>query len=513
MSDECYILTGNNPKDLFKIEKSLQNEDIKTFGESNISWKKSQKTLSFFENVSNKNKIKPYFIGTSYINHINYINNIFDCNVKKIFVHSDFEKFFDDISSDFGYKDNPFLNENNDVFPNYSFKKSFSYKDYFKKYYLEIQDKLDVFYFDQHIIREDFYSKSKVNDHIKNFLDLSPVFYMRLKKHRDSNYNVKKLLNKNQSKNEKNNNTFDILFTSFVRPQEFRMFQRQTHEFLNSLTYLNKKTNSQNIKIKWRVHFDLSDFYIDWESSSIEKDFLYSSFYELKGKVDKYLDVDFTCFNDNIHGCNDLRRNVIKTYSNDCDAFVWLDPDVIFSKNILKEINDHLSYIIQNNNYFAINPELLYSESKYLDPIVSNKSLNIDRENFQDMEIVNNKSVYLERIKNLPISGSFSIISSSFLSLTGIPKELGHYGNDDKYISQCFKIFNEKSNEDISLYKLKNLIVTQIRERVKNEKSFSIYFETKKNEDTNKHKLHKKTQDCIDKLTNNFEKKVLNNEL
>lgn len=511
---KCYIVTGHNPKFLYKIGLALLEKDFKTTFDFKVSWDKDSSTLDFLNGLaedtnSSEQNSNFYLVGTSYSNHLDYLDQKLDCELKKIFIHSDFSSFCEDVLADFEYDDNPFLSEsifNN--YPTYGFNYNYSFKDYFKKYYLDVQENLD----DEgtHFLVEDFLSKKKVNIDVTNSLGLDRNFYFILEKFLDFDFNLKTFVEKNRDNFvgvDSSEKLHDALMVTFVRPSEFHFFQRQVYEVLNALRYYESK-EGRDVNFEWRVHLDLSDFYVDWESSELTKSYLYSAFYELKGELNEYINTEFSCFDETIHGCNDLRRNSIEKYSHSFESFVWLDPDVLFPKTVFYQISKFLPDISKNNALYGLIPEFLYSESKYLEPLVADHSFDVDRASFQDLDRVNQNNVSIERINNLPVCGSFSIISTQFLELTGIPEELGYYGNDDRYVNECFRIFNNCSNdkEHVLLYKLKNLIVTQIKEKVKKDNPFSSYLSFVDRE--SKHEMHNLTQGYLDKLFQEFKSKM-----
>lgn len=513
---KCYILTGHDPKFLYKTGRVLKERDFKVFFGFNISWKKTSEAVGLLKRVSSyleNNSETTYLVGSSFSNHVDYLDHTLDLSLEKVCVHTDFKSFFESVKKDFSYGENPFLDNTYKCFPNYDFDPEFSPRDYFRKYYLEVQKNLDVIN-GKHFLQEDFKNRNKVNTVIKNSLGLKGDIFSELGSFLEEDFNSFEFIRENVKNKRLSSSSGEektVLINSFIRPSEFRMFQRQVYELIQSLVFYKNKSSSRNIDLTWRVHMDLSDFYVDWDNSEMRRDYLYSSFYELKGELSSYIDLKFSCFEEDIHGCNDLRRDSVEEYVDSFDSFIWLDPDVVFSRKVLYQLNNFLPLVDDNFGYYGVSPEFLYSESSYLEPLVSDKSLDSKRPSFQDIELVNNNEVSLTKVDRLPICGSFSIISTSFLDIAGIPEELGHYGNDDKYISECFQIFNNYTDgeEHVALYKLNNLIVTQIREKVKEDSSFITYFEYKDDSLRNKHERHTNTQNYLDVLYENFRKRLL----
>lgn len=504
---DCKIITGFPFSKFEKIKNAVSvesGEESLVIGDSNLEWNKTkenyQKLDELKDNIEKKDSSTVYLIGFLFARHITYFEDVEEFDLEVSVIHTSPKKVISEFKNRF---DNlPFFEENK-KFPTFERKFDYSPNDYVQRFYYEFEEllvELEGFHFDIKELENEDFVESLCYNNLFEFEEDNEFYSLLEENYENSDFtsNVK-----SEAKLDKNKEV-KLFIAVFLLPEELELFKKQSQRLLYSLDRFNEE-----IDFHLRAHLDLSDFYVKWEDSKLDKEVLYSSFNDLKAEYDNYLEAQFTCFEGDIHGCNDIRRRVIRNNSDQVDCFSWLDPDTVFPYDTVKTLEDILPRINQKYNFYGITPEIFRPETGYLQPLKTDQSFKYEKPTFSNINRLNNEKRHIKRVEeSYRVNGAFSVISSDFLRFTGIPSELGHYGNDDIYINECMNIFNtRRKNSKVGLFKVKNLVMFQDENWKKTRSTHNFVFR-KQNEETSKKDNHRRTQSVLDNLLNQFKAKL-----
>ena len=272
-------------------------------------------------------------------------------------------------------------------------------------------------------------------------------------------------------------------FVIYLQPWEIDDFERQVNQLILSSYYISKENKNGII---FDITLNISSNFIDWEKSSIPKDFIKEKFIYSVTKLSKFYktEIDFN-ENDLINGAADKRRNCIDKIQ---DVFIWLDYDIFFSNKTLYYMIESINNI--TDNYFVLTPQIIKYWDNSWDIITNQLFLNekFNHRDYFDMFSLDNtiesQNISLKKITTFKFgAGWFTCISDKLLKKAGIPVEIGHYGPDDTYIMNYCNNFKDKLN--INQYILENIIVTEIgKTYLENKNYFKKHFVTKFNTST-----------------------------
>ena len=504
---DCKIITGFPFSKFEKIKNAVSvesGEESLVIGDSNLEWNKTkenyQKLDELKDNIEKKDSSTVYLIGFLFARHITYFEDVEEFDLELSVIHTPPKKVVSEFKQRFNNL--PFFEENK-KFPAFEREFDYSPNDYVQRFYYEFEEslvELEGFHFDIKELENKDFVESLLYNNLFEFEEDNEFYSLLEENYENSDFtsNVN-----NEAKLDKNKKV-KLFIAVFLLPEELELFKKQSQRLLHSLDKFNEE-----IDFHLRAHLDLSDFYVKWEDSKLDKEVLYSSFNDLKAEYDNYLEAQFTCFEGDIHGCNDIRRRVIHNNSDQVDCFSWLDPDTVFPSDTVKVLEDVLPRINQKYNFYGITPEIFRPETGYLQPLKTDQSFKYEKPTFSSISRLNKEKRHIKRVEeSYRVNGAFSVISSDFLRLTGIPSELGHYGNDDIYINECMNIFNtRRKNSKIGLFKVKNLVMFQ-DENWKETRSTHNFVFRKQNEETSKKDNHRRTQSVLDNLLNQFKAKL-----
>jgi|TARA_R110000851_G_scaffold304533_1_gene462400 hypothetical protein len=259
-----------------------------------------------------------------------------------------------------------------------------------------------------------------------------------------------------------------IVISIFCLPYEI-------DELENTLNQLKKASYYVDNKIEWVLDVTLctSDEMVNWKKSSISKEYFTQKLLKLSSNTDwctKYFKTS-----DTILGCVSQRRGSLEQFP-DADYYIWLDTDIIFDERTLY----YFQQVIENTNeefpLSVITPEIVRIWDNSWDCIVNEKfleePLDYQKTNdpYKDSGIKGDISV--ETVSNIsPINGNnirfkfaggwFTCISGALLNRVGIPQSFGHYGFEDTFLMVASEKLIQQSNESISQFKIKNLVVCE----------------------------------------------------
>ncbi len=239
-------------------------------------------------------------------------------------------------------------------------------------------------------------------------------------------------------------------------PYELDHFEWQSKQLKIGSSFL---SDTDKIIIDATLNLNL----VDWDKSSMPKEFIINKFNQIKELWDwaetKFIiDTDNKCL-----GCDDKRREAIRTTS--ADNILYLDSDIIFKPELLKYMLDASSAI--PNEYYIISPQVYKLWDNSWDCLVNDKFINFKAS--QDYAITDPYAIVshsTDVITIKPINefkfggGWFNLLSTNLLKLTDIPDSFGPYGIDDTYVMICCGILKQKGY-DVCQYILDGMIVAE----------------------------------------------------
>ena len=245
------------------------------------------------------------------------------------------------------------------------------------------------------------------------------------------------------------------------------VFPREIDDFDNIANQLKvaSKYLSDKISIDTHIILNLNNEIINWDESTISKNFILDKFNHILTKFDwtnqNHIEINY---DDKYWGIVD-QRVYIQSLTGQYEGFILLDLDVIFSDYIFYYLQETLEHV--NDDLYIISPQVykfwdqswdLLSYSPYdgtdineLDPYVV-KTLN------QDIELIPNKHVKFA-------GGWFTTISSKLLSKINFPLDVKGYGLEDTFIAESSKRLNATQ------YIMKGITIQENRKYLNN----SIY--------------------------------------
>ena len=241
-----------------------------------------------------------------------------------------------------------------------------------------------------------------------------------------------------------------------LMPYELDHFEWQSKQFKLGSSFLSK---DDKILIDATLNFNL----VNWDESKLSKEFFIDKFNQIKELWD-WAETKFDIDENNIcQGCDDKRRNSIR--SSLADNILYLDSDIIFKPELLKYMLDAASAV--PNEYYIISPQVYKLWDDSWDSLVNDKFINLKAS--QDYTIIDPYTIIshsTDAITIKPINefkfggGWFNLLSTNLLKLTDIPDSFGPYGIDDLYVMICCGILKQKGY-DVYQYVLEGMIVAE----------------------------------------------------
>lgn len=246
-----------------------------------------------------------------------------------------------------------------------------------------------------------------------------------------------------------------------ISPYEIDNYQLFIHQLRRNLNYV-------NAEIVFNPCLNLSNYFYDWEESNLKSNFFINKFNELNKIVKNQVTLDpIINFDNNILGALSYKKEFIKTYKNQINAFIWFDSDIIFPDDTLFMLINSFESI--NHKNCIITPQIVKLWDNTWDVLVNEKYINTEAThenyfNFDGYSLYSNlEEKYL--VENPHYfkfaSGWGNLLSSNlFKEYIEFNDDLGHYGIDDTFIMYVLDIYKKKGH-DIKQFIIKNLIITE----------------------------------------------------
>jgi hypothetical protein len=251
------------------------------------------------------------------------------------------------------------------------------------------------------------------------------------------------------------------LISIFALPEEIDELER---------TLIQLKFASQFLESEHEIIIDislgLSDHLNDWSKSTLNKDFFYSKFQQLKKYTDWCIESNFNV-SDEILGCVSQRRASSMKY--EVDNIIWLDTDIVFHPSTLTYIlNSAIALKNTGMETYVITPEIVRIWDSTWDVLVNEKfiSKQCGYEKINDpyvdsglhgdvsLEELDASTQHQPRLKFA--GGWFTCLSKKVLDLYPVPESFGHYGLEDTFIMWADSKLNK-----IKQFKIKNLVICE----------------------------------------------------
>lgn len=247
----------------------------------------------------------------------------------------------------------------------------------------------------------------------------------------------------------------------YIQPWEIDDFERQVNEIIYSTYDLPK-----NIELIWDVTLNTS--IVDWEKSSISKDYFIQKFNYLEKILSFYIKTEFDT-DILIQGCCDKRR----IYQNKKQDFIiWLDSDLFFTPNTLNTLINYALTLSDSYDKFILTPEIVKFWDSSWDIITSKHYINESyayRETFDCYSLTNNlikeNQEYNLKINKTPkfAGGWFNLFTNNIFESIPLIEEIGPYGPDDTYTMNCSYILG------IPQFVIEGCVVSEIGNKYKRE--------------------------------------------
>jgi len=150
-----------------------------------------------------------------------------------------------------------------------------------------------------------------------------------------------------------------------ISPYEIDNYQLFIHQLRRNLNYVNNE-------IIFNPCLNLSNYFYDWNNSTLKKDFFINKFNELnkivsdKVKLDPIINVDI-----DILGALSYKKFFIEKYKNKVDAFIWFDSDIIYPDNTIYSLIN--SFELINHHHCIITPQIPKLWDNTWDVLVNDK--------------------------------------------------------------------------------------------------------------------------------------------
>jgi hypothetical protein len=242
-----------------------------------------------------------------------------------------------------------------------------------------------------------------------------------------------------------------IRIVQYIQPWEIDDFERQINQLIKSSYDIE---NPKDIIIDVTLNLEI----VDWDSSKMPKEYFIDKFTAVCKRAQTRYSVEYD-MDVNIQGVTDKRRSI---ESKEQDYIIWLDSDVFFPATLLPYMVLATKNI--DSEYFILSPQLIRYWDASWDVLTNKKYLSEPfnhRDYFEsfglDAECSNNETMLTSNLDRIKFGGGwFNLFSNSVFKKIPIPKEIGAYGPDDTYISEC------SNRSHVMQYILSGQVVTEV---------------------------------------------------
>lgn len=220
-----------------------------------------------------------------------------------------------------------------------------------------------------------------------------------------------------------------------ILPQEIDQLEQTLIQLKNNSKYVNGN--------EFLIEVILNNNLTDWDNSLLDKDYFTDKLFKLEKLAKSWTQTNFWISNNNeILGCTDQRRKAAREHN--CDAFIFLDVDIVFSDTLLYHFLESFNSIKETYPKCVITPETTRVWDDTWDIITNKEALNeeashtnyFERDPYLTTGLMGDVS--LRKIDTFKFAGGWAtFISKELLQQVDLPDALGPYYMDDTFIMQC----------------------------------------------------------------------------
>jgi len=252
----------------------------------------------------------------------------------------------------------------------------------------------------------------------------------------------------------------------FVLPQEIDQYEEVAKQLKLCSLFLDE------LEVEMDVVLSLSSELTEWDKCVIPKQYFEDKF----DKVNRLFDwvtpssKFVASTDDKILGCVSHRREAWKSATDDTEAIMFIDCDMVFDMYALYEMEAALTTISKQYELYVITPQIVRIWDNTWDVLVNSHYIDKDHHFHKTADVyrvVNtvpskfdeNRGVY--EITTFKFAGGWlTLLSKKLLDHVGIPEELGHYGVEDTLIMACASLMRS-SGERVSQFVVEGMVVCE----------------------------------------------------
>lgn len=244
------------------------------------------------------------------------------------------------------------------------------------------------------------------------------------------------------------------------------VFPNELDRYEVTLKRLNLCLNGIFDNVALYTTLNISSANIDWSNSSLNKENSIERYYEINNQLSGAKKINKITTTNTSYGVNHHRRETYRKFYA-YDAIIYLDSDVVFSTQILKNYIKLLNSFDYKNNWYVISPQTVRLWDTTWDCLVNEKYikeyLNSHRRLNAEEVISSTKeaSRSLRELKTHKFAGGwFTAYSPKLLNYVGIPDSFGSYGPDDTFLMACMNLM-KNSGMSVIQYVIENEIIIE----------------------------------------------------
>ncbi len=214
------------------------------------------------------------------------------------------------------------------------------------------------------------------------------------------------------------------------------------------------------------VTIPISDYWADWEKSSIPKELFEDKFKNLQKYADWFDETSFKIEHDSKGA---LKNSINNMYKYDVDAIIYLDADILFNPYCLQLVAESYMGVKQHYPKCIITPELVKLWDNSWDVLVNENFKDKSNDPFyvyQQDPLLDSSQIYgdvsLEPLQNNGKNifkfggGWFTLFSKELLDEMALPQDMEGFGEIDTMM------MNYLSYHPTAIqFKIKNLVVCE----------------------------------------------------
>jgi len=241
-----------------------------------------------------------------------------------------------------------------------------------------------------------------------------------------------------------------------ILPQEIDQLEQLLIHLKKSSIYLKQED--------YLVEVVLNTKLTDWSKSKLDEQFFINKFNSLEQLTNSWCETKFEVSDGTILGCNDIRRRALRTSK--ADYIMYLDADNIFSESLLYHLKSYTDYLLTQDGYNILVPEITRLWDDSWDVITNQNYLQIEasHKNYFNRDPYNvdfnPNDISINPINTFKFAGWGTCIPTKLRNIIDIPDSLGSYGLDDTFVMMaCLKLKSKGHN--IQQYTLQNEIIIE----------------------------------------------------